>query len=235
MKALAGIAALLVLAGCGSTGDDAKPVTVPQQVTTASDPRIGELQVTLNELLDRMEVMNARLQKLESGAAPAPVAETHHAAPAAERPTAAAHPPEPTPAAAARGAMTPLQAAEIGDRYREALTLFGKGRLDDSRAEFQSVFDADPSGDLADNALYWIGETYFVSGKYTEAMKFYRRILGDFADQNKAPDAALKIGLAYVKLGDLGLARRAFEDVISKYPYSTPAATAKQELTRIKY
>jgi TolA-binding protein len=44
-----------------------------------------------------------------------------------------------------------------------------------------------------------------------------------------------KLGVAYEKTGDLGMARRTFEECIRKYPYSNSAASAKAELKRIKY
>ena len=92
-----------------------------------------------------------------------------------------------------------------------------------------------PTGQLADNALFWIGETYFAAGDYKNAMRFYERVTKDFATENKAPDAMYKLGVSYEKISDLGMARKTFEECIRKYPYSTPAASAKQELQRIKY
>jgi tol-pal system protein YbgF len=97
------------------------------------------------------------------------------------------------------------------------------------------VFDADPTGELADNALYWIGETYFAAGNYSEAMKFYRRVTAEFAEANKAPDALFKTALSFEKTGDLGMARNTLDEVIRRYPYSSSAASAKLELKRIKY
>jgi TolA-binding protein len=57
----------------------------------------------------------------------------------------------------------------------------------------------------------------------------------EFADQNKAPDAMFKTALSLEKTGDLALARRTLQEVMAKYPYSTPAASAKHELSRLKY
>lgn len=211
---------LVLLVACGaSAGDVAEaPAPTPQlEAPPAPDPRIAEMQVLLAELLDRIEVLNARLQRLEAGAPPAPAA-----TPARSQATTAA-------------GSQPLTGAAMAEKYRAALTMYGKGQLDGSRKLFQEVFDADPSGELADNALYWIAETYFVTAKYSEAMNLYRRIIKDYSEENKAPDAMLKLGLAYVKLGDLALARTTFEQLMQKYPYSIPAATAKVEIKRIKY
>ena len=44
-----------------------------------------------------------------------------------------------------------------------------------------------------------------------------------------------KIGLTFAKTGDLGMARKTFDEVIKRYPYSTAASSAKLELKRVKY
>lgn len=220
MRTLRAIAAALLLVSCGSTADD-EPVLAPVAPAPAPDPRVAEMHVLLSELLDRMEVMNSRLQRLESGAP--------SSQPAAPAPATAAAPAQPL------RRVTPLSPAAIGDTYREALVLFGRGRIDDSRAAFQKIFDADPGGDLADNALYWIGETWFVQARYKEAIDIYQRLVAEYGSENKAPDALLKTGLAYAKLGDLAMARSTLQSLIERYPYSTPAASARLEIERIKY
>ena len=125
--------------------------------------------------------------------------------------------------------------AKIAGDYRNAIVLFGQGRLADARRAFQEVYEADQQGDLADNALFWIGETYFAARDYQAAMRYYRRVTTEFADQNKAPDAMFKTALSLERTGDVALARKTLEEVITRYPYSTPAASAKHELTRLKY
>ena len=128
-----------------------------------------------------------------------------------------------------------LRSADVAEAYRRALTLYAQNKYSDARALFQQVFDGDPSGQLADNALFWIGETYYVTGDYSSAMRYYERVMKEYATENKAPDAMLKLGFAFEKTGDLGMARRTFEECMKKYPYASAAASAKQELQRIKY
>ena len=93
----------------------------------------------------------------------------------------------------------------------------------------------DPTSDLADNTLFWIGETHYSAQDYAAASRYYRRVVDEFGGQNKAPDALFKLALTFEKTGDLVLARKTLEEVMSRYPYSTPARAAKSELNRIKY
>lgn len=245
MKRLTAAGLLLLLTACGSTATlEQEDRVAPAAAPVVTDPRVGELQTVVGELLDRIEVMNARIAKLESSPVAAQPAvrvaderaTVQRPAPGATQPGASAEP-APTMERAAAAPRSPrnMSGAALAEAYRRALELYGKGRIDDSRRGFQEVFDADQSGDLADNALYWVGETYFSVGKYTEALRVYSRIITDYSDQNKAPDAMLKIGLVHAKLGDLALAKRTFEQLIARFPYSTPAAAAKYELNKIKY
>lgn len=231
------------VASCTTSAPDDSTRKPAQPAPTITDTRLTELQVTMTELVDRFEVLSDRLQRLESGAPSQTTVET--VKPARKIEVQAVPQPRPPQAAVAgtpAGTNAPvptqnraLAGAELADKYRNALALYGKGRLDDSRRSFMEVFELDPNGELADNALYWVAETYFVTGKYSEAMKYYRRIESDYPEQNKAPDALLKVGLAYEKMSDLGLARRTFDGLIARYPYSTAAVTARSELKRIKY
>ena len=235
MKRLAGALILGLTLGCSTqpVDEEVSPQPSPQPVVVPTDPRVAEMEVVVGELLDRIEVMNARLQKLEQGQ-PAPRETTTRRVADATPPPSPAEPRAAAPATE-RPAGPPLRGAALGEAYRSALELFGKGRLDDARATFQRVYDSDTNGDLADNALYWIAETYFVRARYADAIRIYHQITTDYSDQNKAPDAMLKTGLAQAKLGDLALARRTFEELIAKYPYSTPAAAARHEIKRIQY
>lgn len=229
-------AALLLTVGCASTDDDLPaPVTTPAQA--AADPRVGELQTQLTELLERIDVLNDRIARLEeSGAGTVQTAALPSAAPAQPAPEARTTPAAPRQTQLSQPPVQPaLVGAQIAGDYRNALVLYGQGRLAEARRAFQGVFEADQHGDLADNALFWIGETYFAAKDYVNAMRFYARVINDYADQNKAPDALFKTALAQERTGDLALARRTLQQVIERYPYSSSASTAKQELQRIKY
>ena len=231
MKRVVVAAALVILGACASRHGD-PDLVVPQTVPPADlaqpsnpniDARLAEMQTSMTELLERIDVLNERMNKLEAAAPPPRGGE------------AAAAPSKPTPAPVTSQPSRALVSAGVADNYRNGLMQYGRGRYDEARKIFQQVFDADPTGDLADNALYWIGETYFAAGNYAEAMKFYRRVTTEFSEANKAPDALFKTAIAFEKSGDLGMARNTLDEVIRRYPYSSSAASAKLELKRIKY
>lgn len=229
MRTFAAATALLVLTAACATNDDGPVVAPPGAVPmaapapTVSETRLAELQTQLTELLERLDVMNDRIARMEAAAVAAPAAPVQRPAPIPATPAETVQP------------QAALLSAKIAEDYRSAIMLYGRGRVADSRRAFQEVFEADPTGDLADNALFWIGETYFGAADYQNAMRYYARVTNEFAQENKAPDALFKTALALARTGDLALARKTLNEVIAKYPYSTPAASAKHELERLKY
>jgi tol-pal system protein YbgF len=224
MKRVA-VATLLLAAACGSSsGKKTAPVTTP------ADPQIANLQASMTELLERLDVMNDRITRLENGGQAIPPVQPSTAGAARTGGSPVLHAAE-----GGRAPLKPLASAQIADTYRNGIVLYEKSRFPEARAAFQQVFDADPSGELADNALFWIGETYYSAGDVNNAGRYYKRVSDEYGDQNKAPDAMYKLALTYEKTGDLALARTTLQQVIARYPYSAPAAAAKSELNRIKY
>jgi tol-pal system protein YbgF len=235
MKWLA-VAALMFLAACASQDD---PLPPPR---AAPDPAMAQLQVSMTELLERIDVLNHRIARLEEtrveASGPPPVAQTQRPVESQRTPPPAlAAPPARRPAAvpAAEEVQPALVAARIAEEYREAIMLYGRGSYAEARRRFEGVFEADPAGDLADNALFWIGETFFATGDLSSAVRYYNRVVNEYSDQNKAPDALFKTALVQVRTGDLALARRTLQQVIERYPYSSTAGAAKAELQRIRF
>ena len=249
MKKLAVLLVALLTVACTTTvDDDLEPLSVPQP---AADPALAEsvssMQTQLTELLERLDVINSRLANRVWGAgaappapppapAPAPAQTQTATAPSPTMPRRVRPPAEPaTPNQPAAEPQRALASAALADDYREAIMLFGRGKHADARRAFEAVFEADSGGDLADNALFWIGETYFAANDYTNAVRYYTRVVNEYSEQNKAPDALFKTALAQARTGDLALARRTLQQVIERYPYSSTASSAKAELQRIKY
>jgi hypothetical protein len=67
MKKLIAAAALFAAACASSQTDDMTPA--PRVVEAAPDPRVGELQTAMTEMLERIDVLNDRIARLEDGGA----------------------------------------------------------------------------------------------------------------------------------------------------------------------
>jgi tol-pal system protein YbgF len=76
-----------------------------------------------------------------------------------------------------------------------------KAKYDEAEAAFKEFLAANPDDPLADNAHYWLGETYYVRGDYARAAEaFLEGYQGNKAGP-KAPDTLLKLGMSLAALG----------------------------------
>lgn len=185
--------------------------------------------------------LDGRLNRLEGGTPSPP-------------PVVAPAPPAPAPAAAASDLVTPpappapadpaprvygdagTLAQGAGERadYDTAFAALRAGLYADSARLFSAFLDAHPDGTYAPNALYWLGESYYVTGNYAMALSRFQTLLDRYPTHDKAAGALLKVGLSQQGLQQLDAAQRSFEQVIARYPASDAARTARDRLQALE-
>jgi len=114
--------------------------------------------------------------------------------------------------------------------YQAAFDLLKNGQYDRAVAGFRSYLSTYPNGQLSDNALYWLGEAYYVDKSYAEALASFQHVVDNFPASRKLPDALLKIGYCDYELKDYPGARAALSRVTSKFPDAPAAHLAQQRL-----
>ena len=196
----------------------------------APDPRVGELQTAMTELLERLDVMNSRLARLEEQgavaepqprqAAPEPVLARADAAPAGAGARGRSRRACPRSRAAARASSarsSPRTTARPScSSAADGTPTRGARSRRSSTPIRPATWPTTPSSGSARPTT--------PRGDYTNAVRHYNRVVNDYSDQNKAPDALFKIALAQDSTGDLALARRTLQQVIERYPYSSTAS-----------
>lgn len=95
---------------------------------------------------------------------------------------------------------------------------------------FEQFIRSFPTSDRADDAQFYIGESYQLDGKFKEAVGAYERVIADYPSGDRVPQALYKRGVALSLLGDNDRARESFQQVIRNYPQSEVAVLAKQVL-----
>lgn len=114
--------------------------------------------------------------------------------------------------------------------YSYAIELNRQKKYTEARAKFQEFLRKYPKDQLAGNAQYWIGETYYSINDMNNALKAFQDVLNKFPKSNKIPDAMLKIGYVQEKQGKTREAINTLNNLLSKYPKSRPAGLARQKL-----
>jgi tol-pal system protein YbgF len=214
--AVASLLLLFIAGGCGSSEEtqedwESTPTASP---TTRLEYRIDSLQSENRRMKEQVNAMAAENRSLT-----AKNAELETKLNEASAPPASA---EPAPAAAS---------ADPTAAYSAALSSFRKRDFNTAITGFESLLNASVKEDLADNCHYWIGESYYGLGKYSEAIKQFNEVLGYKKSEKKA-DAQLMIGNSYAAMGNKDAARTAYEKVTNTYP--SQAKRAQEKLTKLK-
>ena len=98
---------------------------------------------------------------------------------------------------------------------------------------FEVYISSFPRSELADDAQFYIGNTYYADGQYREAAEAFERVVLNYPDGDAVAEALYKRGLALDRLGEPELAREAFELVVQNYPDDNMANLAQQWLDRL--
>jgi tol-pal system protein YbgF len=137
-------------------------------------------------------------------------------------------PSEPAPAAAARPAGSDQQ------NYQAAFDMISARRYEEAGAAFETFLAQFPTSPLADNAQYWLAETYYVRGQFDTALTEFRKVLEEHPQSAKLPDALLKAGYCQIELGDNTAARSSLQEVMRQFPDTTAARLASQRLSGLR-
>ena len=87
-----------------------------------------------------------------------------------------------------------------------------------------------PKHELADDAQYWIGQSYYQEKNFERAILAFNKVQVDFANGDKAPEALLLEALSFLHIDDRASAMELLGQVIAKYPDSSAASTARKRL-----
>lgn len=126
------------------------------------------------------------------------------------------------------------QARSIEARYRAAMALYESDDFAAAERAFDVLAREDPASDYADNALYWKGESAYDQAHYADALAAFTEVVERYGGGNKAPDALLKIGLCYDKLGDLANAHDVLQRLVAAYPGAPASAIARARLAELE-
>jgi tol-pal system protein YbgF len=117
--------------------------------------------------------------------------------------------------------------------YMQALDSLKNGKYPDAIGQLQQFLKTYPKSDLADNAQYWLGETYYASGDFSSAASAFRALLDQWPSSSKAPDALLQLGYSQYELKQYADARATLAQVSQKFPGSSAAQQAQDRLRQM--
>ena len=122
-------------------------------------------------------------------------------------------------------------ASEARD-YEKALNLFKANKIKEAASAFDGFTKTYPDSTLTPNAQYWLGNAYFSLHDCKKSIAAHKIVINKWPQHAKASDSMINIATCQQELGDTKGVKSTLEAVISKYPGTPAAATAKQRLKK---
>ncbi len=197
----------------GLTGEIERVAYDISQVADRLDKLVSDVDFRLSEI----EKAQREAQAAQAAAPPASAAP----ATAAGVPATGAAPAAPaTPTALAAPALPP---GTPDEQYKYAYDLLRSEEYADAERAFKAFVDAHADHKLAGNAFYWLAETYYVRGDYTQAVTYFARGYQEYPDSVKAPDNLLKLAMSLARLDRKKDACVTFEELDTRFPTASQA------------
>ena len=214
-----------------------------QQQVQQLQGQIEELQHQVQEAQDKNKAqyvdLDSRLGRLEKGGSPAA---GNNPPPAVGTPppadngkpqgnNAPANASQPAAASSSGGNANPAGAQAAYDAAFGAIR--GGDYVKASRG-FRDFLQQYPDSNLAPNAYYWLGESYYATSNYPVALEAFQRLVSRYPQSDKAPDGLLKVAYTQIELKQNDAAKATLKSVPVKYPGSKAASLAQDRLRRLQ-
>ncbi len=125
---------------------------------------------------------------------------------------------------------TPPGGPDPNQLYDQAAQDLTQGRYSMALQGFREYVQRYPTTELADNAQYGIGESYFAESQFDSAKVAYEAVDSMFPSADKVPAALYKRALCEEKLGQAAAARKHFEELVKRFPLAGESQLAKERL-----
>jgi tol-pal system protein YbgF len=137
-------------------------------------------------------------------------------------PPPGAPPPAPTTAAPTAGSPTRL--------YDMAWADYTAGSYDLAIEGFSSYVRSFPKSESADNAQYYIGQSYYQRGRWPEAVDAFNRVISTYPRSDVIGNAYYQRGLSYERMNQPDRSRADYEYVLKTAADTDAGRLAKQRL-----
>ncbi|MBW1779709.1 MAG: tol-pal system protein YbgF [Deltaproteobacteria bacterium] len=199
--------------------------------TTAQDDmnaRVVELQGRVSELEAGVKRLNVYLNLEPAAGVPAQDSKKGPVVARQPEPPAQVIIKEPTPVVA-KPEVSPEKRL-----YDLNLALYREERYEEAIAGFKNFLVKYPKSELADNAQFWVGESYMALKQYEQAILAFQRVIKKYPKGNKVPNAILRQALAFYEIKDKTSSRLLLKKVIRQFPKSSEAKIARGKLKAMK-
>lgn len=102
--------------------------------------------------------------------------------------------------------------------YDGALSHLRRGEHENAEKALRLFLDNHSDSDLAGNAQYWLGESYYVREMWRPAAQSFLICVQKYKSGLKAPDCMLKLGMSLGAMGEKAKACKTFSEISRRFP-----------------
>ena len=117
--------------------------------------------------------------------------------------------------------------------YDESFINIRRGQYEGAIQGFTDYLKYCGEQDMADNARFWVGESYYSMDNYKAAIKEFETLLTDYPNSEKRAGSYYKMARSYEELGQKKDARATFQKLIDEFPGTLEAEQAKEKLREL--
>lgn len=144
----------------------------------------------------------------------------------------AAATPQPGVAEGAASGGSVLPEGTPTEQYNYAFGLLRKNDYAHAEQAFEEFLKLHKDHELAGNAQYWLGETFYVRGDYQKAMVAFYDGYKNYHNSTKGPDNLLKLGLTAAQLGQTKQACAALAKVETDFSHVSDMLKRRAQVER---
>lgn len=111
---------------------------------------------------------------------------------------------------------------------------YDSGAYDSAVMGFRNYVAAYPNSSAADDAQYWIGESFFATEQYEKAITEFARVLRDHPKSDRTAETLLRLGMCHVQLNEPEKTTEFFTRLLERFPDSNEARLARAQLEKLE-
>jgi tol-pal system protein YbgF len=118
--------------------------------------------------------------------------------------------------------------------FDAAYKRYQQGQFEEARRLFRTFTTRFSRDERADNAQYWIGQSYYEERKYAAAITEFKKVLDNYPRSDAGDGAMYGMAFSFVELKYCTEGEAFLQDMVKRYPRSPLVDKAKKKLRELK-
>jgi tol-pal system protein YbgF len=128
-----------------------------------------------------------------------------------------------------------LPKVSIAEQYKYAMTVMKSGDFEKAEIAFKEFVDTHSKHELAGNAQFWYGETFYIRQLYEDAAAAFLEGYQKYPNSSKAPENLLKLGVTLGELGELEQGCKMIVNLKKAYPKTDVSILQKSSYEKKRF